>query len=230
MRVLTLEGHTFAGDLIGHDDLVVDLGAHVGSFSRQIADRYGCRILGLEPDPKYFGQIPAIPNSTFLDKAIGVISGPVILNSGRKFCSSVRYRQSNTTEIAVEAICLKDLLDEFHVAAGALLKIDIEGFELEILCAENIESLKRFKQVTVEFHDFLHAEDRPRIRRAIQLMKAHGFMAIEFTCFNYADVLFLNKARLETPLLDWVRLTRFKYTRGITRMLKRMFANRGVTR
>jgi len=230
MRLLTLEGHTFAGDLIGPDDVVVDLGAHVGGFSRQVADRFTCRIIGLDPDPKYFNEIPQIPNATFLNKAIGKTSGRLILNSGRKFCSSVRYRQANTAEIGVDAIGLKQLLDEFNVTVGALLKIDIEGFELEPLCAENIESLKRFTQVTVEFHDFLHPEDRPDIDRAVRLMKAHGFMVIQFSYFNCADVLFLDKRQFDAPALTWARLTCLKYARGIKRRLKKTFGLREVPR
>jgi hypothetical protein len=55
-----------------------------------------------------------------------------------------------------------------------LLKIDIEGFEYDVLeCC--FDASIPIKQVCVEFHDFFPEIPKAKTSGMIRLMKAHGF-------------------------------------------------------
>jgi hypothetical protein len=55
----------------------------------------------------------------------------------------------------VETCSLEDLLYRVHADRVALLKMDIEGSEYEVIAQADSAILRRFERVAVEYHDNL---------------------------------------------------------------------------
>jgi hypothetical protein len=166
------------------------------------------------------------PNVTFFPKAIAGRDGTARLNLGVSQCSSINFVDPQGDE-AVETVSTVTLGGEF-VRLGLewvdLLKLDIEGAEIEVLRTAPSEMLQRIGQITTEFHDFMCREDTPAIREVIDRMRSLGFHALRFSTRTYGDVLFVNGARI--PLAGWQRMAllgRGKLLPGMRRTLARRF-------
>jgi FkbM family methyltransferase len=129
----------FPDDLyaIGADDVFVDCGAFDGDTIRAIAQRLNgalCRIFALEPDPQNYAALETYLASLG-DRAASIKALPYAVGRRRetlRFSATGTDMASVTAEgaITVEAVALDELL---AADAPSLIKMDIEGFELEAL-------------------------------------------------------------------------------------------------
>jgi FkbM family methyltransferase len=139
----------FYAQFIRPGDLGFDIGAHVGSRLR-LWSRLGARIVAVEPQPLFvrflrlaYGRRPHI---TLLESALGAEPGeqeiyisrrtPTVTSLSREWITTVRrinafagYEWEGGQMVRVQT------LDELIAAYGepAFCKIDVEGYELEIL-------------------------------------------------------------------------------------------------
>ena len=65
----------------------------------------------------------------------------------------------------VPVIGFHEFLAQHGLKSVDLLKLDIEGAELELLSA--LTSPSNIAQITVEFHDFMFPETHPQVTRTI---------------------------------------------------------------
>lgn len=131
------------------NDQVVDVGAHSGEFGLWFR-QFGSQYLGIEPDPVAFGALERnLPNAALESLAIGAQAGRASFTLATSTGDSSLEEQSGPRiSVAVEK------LDEvvariFPTGKLALLKIEAEGFEPEVLAGAT-ETLKRTKLVTVD--------------------------------------------------------------------------------
>jgi hypothetical protein len=120
----------------------------------------------------------------------------------------------------VPGTTIEDLLARHRVDRAALVKLDVEGAELEILEALEPDTLARIDQLTVEFHDFIDPEQSGAVQAVTARLRAAGFQCLRFSLDN-SDVLFVNRRKpLSVPQRVWI-FARYKYPRGISRRLRR---------
>jgi FkbM family methyltransferase len=217
-----VENHSFLTDNLRPGEVVVDLGVNEGAFTRAILDGWGCHVVGVEPVPALFDSLPHDSRLSFEQKAITNASS-VRLHVNAESCASImdNLAETDADVVDVQGTTLTELLDNHGVDKVALLKVDIEGAELDMFETTAPDVLRRCRQITVEFHDFLDPTLRPRVEAARRRIVAVGFREIRFSRHN-DDVLFLSPDfGLSSARALWLR-SAVKYWRGIGRITRRI--------
>lgn len=216
-------GHTFCTTfLVGPRPTVVDCGANRGEFARFCAEAFGARVVAFEADPELAGPANPGPLVTFVNKAVAGVAGTIEVRQSAGTCSSIRFHETGFTGRAlVEATTLADIMQAHDLEHVDLLKLDIEGAELDVFERAARDTLGRCTQITCEFHDFLSREDIPRIRRIMQTMSA-DFHVVSISLFTYGDVLFVNRDRTRGWRFIRAQLLVHKYVEGLRRTVRRL--------
>ncbi len=221
---------------LGEEALVIDAGANIGEFAAEIRRRTGARVVALEPVPELRARIEPAANLTILDGAL-VGEDETANREVEIHLSNNPQAHSSDPEIArrfgargairVRAWTLPALLAALDVARVDLLKLDIEGAELEVLETASGSTLGQIEQITVEFHDFLGGPDTAaRVRAIRKRLAGFGFRALVLSApwGHHADVLFLGprveisrRARRSQALLCGIALP----LRGFIHRLRR---------
>ncbi len=149
--------------------VVLDVGAHRGTFARRISETYGCTVYAFEPVREFHDELRSLEleKVQLFDFGIGAtdrIETISVLGDG----SSI-FREGEARE-RIRIRSLERVLDELKLPYVDLLKLNVEGCEYEIL--EQIldrDLADRFEHIQVQFHAFAPAaeERRDAIRRRL---------------------------------------------------------------
>jgi FkbM family methyltransferase len=148
-------------------DVVVDLGANLGHFTLPLAAR-GCRVVAVEALYRNFALLAAaLVRNRFASVTpvhCAVWSEPAVLRiNGHSAWGRVH---SGPEGFDVPALTLDDIAFLYDVRDVKLLKIDIEGSEIECLKgAPRFFSVHRDLFVIVELNEFINAPGNRRVRR-----------------------------------------------------------------
>ena len=104
--------------------------------------------------------------------------------------------------IEVQAISLPDLLSLIGCQRVDLIKIDIEGAEIDVLAACPDEVLKNIAQISVEFHDFCHITDLSDVKRTLQRLRRLGFFSVRMSRVGHQDTWLINRRLLHISDLE----------------------------
>jgi FkbM family methyltransferase len=146
-----------------YDPIIIDCGANIGLstifFKRKFPK---AKVIAIEADPDIFEMLRKntsqfdLQNLTLLNKAVWVVDGNVFFNAsgglgGR--IENTKNKKSNSIELSVQSIRLKSLLDSIIKNGDCidLLKIDIEGAEIEVI-KDCEECLSHVDKIFVEYH------------------------------------------------------------------------------
>lgn len=204
--------------------VVFDCGANRGDFSEWAAKRFNATVYAFEADPKIACNLPAGDRVKAFNVAIAGRDGSAILRRALQQCSSTVFNlQAIATDtLPITTRDLSSICKEHNIARVNLLKLDIEGAELDVLEEATPELLASVDQITCEFHDFLDSSHRPRIRALLSRMKRSGFLVMSMSYWTYGDVLMLNKAVVNCGLPVRIRILAHKYASGIRRLVCRI--------
>ncbi|RIK78039.1 MAG: hypothetical protein DCC67_11990 [Planctomycetota bacterium] len=221
MRIANYLNHTILLDpLLGPKPVVLDCGSNEGEFAAWAHREFGARVYGYEPDSRLYAELERKqhPDVTFFCKAIAGKKGTAQFHLRASKCSSLHYGEpgGGDTEV-VETATLSDEFARLGLKHVDLLKMDIEGAELDVLQTTPPETLQRINQISVEFHDFIRPDDRPTIRAIIRRLRDFGFTYLPFSTYTYGDVLFVNPRITMTAWQQLGILTRGKLIPGMKR-------------
>lgn len=157
-------------------DCVWDIGANVGFYTRQFLDRVGPsgHVVAIEPVPAHIDELRSLAQAerlTIVAAALGRVEG--------KMSFVVDGQASHLGEapgaLTVRVTLGDSLLDE-GVPAPSVVKIDVEGFEGEVLDGLS-NALRSTRAVVVEMH--IAALTRRGLPaepiRILGLLRAQGF-------------------------------------------------------
>ena len=130
-----------------------DIGANVGIYSVFIAKRYSCNIYAFEPSKKYYSFLKL--NTTFFKKVKAHNFGIGSINKKEKIIlttepgSNYIARNKFDKNIKNSEICeLRTIKKLSKIKTPNLVKIDVEGFEFEIL-NHSIDFFKQNKTILI---------------------------------------------------------------------------------
>ena len=223
-EVARLCDHTYLPDLLDSNSIVVDLGANQGEFAHEMIRRCGCMVYAAEPLSSLHAAIDGSPRLKLFRVALGKQNGnaPLRVYGGR--CASLMGARENDETVNQEEVEVVDL-HTFLVRAGLgrvdLMKVDVEGAELDMFESALESDLRRIGQITIEFHDFIYPKLTPRVEAAKRRLRTLGFWMINFSLDN-TDVLFINRDANAISLLRYGKLKYVtKYLEGAKRRLSR---------
>lgn len=170
--------------------IVVDVGANRGQFSLAVRHLHaGARIIAFEPLPGpaaiFRGVFAGDENTALRQSAISQVRGIAEMHVSRQMDSSsilpISSRQTSlfpgTEEVAtiqVPAAPLSELLGGDDLGNDGLLKIDVQGFELEVLKSA-VPVLAFFRHVYVEASFVTLYDGQALAYQVIDFLHAHGF-------------------------------------------------------
>ena len=222
-----IQGHTFFLPALGPDSIVLDLGASCGEFALEMQAMTCCDCYCAEASPSAFQVLEQHKTIETVLVAITGVDGPTSVYVGG--CEGDKYWVmtqagvvDNKSAQDVPGVTLKSFMAKCGIETADLIKVDIEGAELNMFEACSDELLSRVGQFSVEFHDFIDPSMLPRVQAIIQRLERFGFEAIVMTRNAHGGVLFFNRALLGIGAWDLFYMRSVeKYRRGLKRMFSR---------
>ena len=163
------------------------------SFEEDLCKEFGCNVFLFDPSETGIKTMKnLVKNEKLLFFPVGLaqfdgislFALPKIQEEG-----SYTYLQSNenveTCQFPVRAV--SSLAKQFNHSSLDLLKLDIEGFEYEVL-HDVLNSEIEIKQICVEFHHFFEGIPKAKTRELINLMKSHGYRIIHKRRLDYTFI------------------------------------------
>jgi FkbM family methyltransferase len=183
--------HTFIKSIFRKHPVILDLGGNRGEFAGEMIARYGATMHVYEPLPELFESIAANANLQKFEEAIVAKAGPVTLVKPDDRCATIHEGAPEGDAFTVKGVTFKTALDRVGGEVD-LVKMDIEGAEIDLLEQIPASDMRRIRQMTVEFHDFLYPELTPRVEAIKRRIDSMGFYVIPFSRTN-GDVLFVRR-------------------------------------
>ncbi len=163
-------------------DIVVDIGAHIGSFTSFAATQASeGRVFAFEPLPANFKllqrniHLNKLTNAKIEQKAIAAKKGTSVLHlyEGPHTGSSSLYRRNSDRTISIETTTLPLFMKENRLDHIDLLKLDCEGAEYEILFSLPRVTLRKISRITMEYHDAINEH---RHSELVAFLQQKGFL------------------------------------------------------
>jgi FkbM family methyltransferase len=149
--------HEYASPYSIEPRIIIDAGANIGAASLYFAQRYPqARIIAVEPDPSNYDLLvkncAAYSNVTTVQAALWFENTTVnfLEPDAEKWAMAVG--SSNDDCGTVKAVTVPELIKTYGLDRVDLLKIDIEGAELELF-SNDPSWLDRVEYMAVELHD-----------------------------------------------------------------------------
>lgn len=215
-----MEGHTFAGNWLNSRSVVLDCGMNLGKFARRISARYGCRVIGIEANPALVRQNVAAGLECH-NYALSGHNGSVKfrVNESHPMNSAIVGSDAVGDDvIEVQSIRLEDFIRAQGIEQIDVMKLDIEGAEIDVIKDTPAEIVQDIPQICAEYHVFLDRTQKAAAEECTSKLRNMGFTDFDFS-MNLGNVLFLNRRHRVPDLLDKANFTWMKYSSGIRRMI-----------
>ncbi len=179
----------FIYDFLKCGDTLIDVGANIGCVTAagSLAVGDSGQVFSVEPHPQTFlhlqktAEINHCRNVTCLNVALGAEAGVVRFTDEKRKDDNNRVSLDSSDGMQVPCMTLASLIEEHRIAHIAMLKIDVEGFEMQVLRgAESI--LNRVDCLYVEVLEHTLRKFGSSASELIGLLRSHGF-----SCFHFKD-------------------------------------------
>ena len=140
------------------DRVVIDIGANIADSSIYFAMRGAKKVIALEPFPKNFEVAQKnITLNGFTDKiellnagCCGGQSKDMVLDASANGVGCQSMQSSLGSNI--HFYTLRELISKYNIDSPAVLKIDCEGCEYDIILSNDKTMLDKFSHIQVEYH------------------------------------------------------------------------------
>ncbi len=176
---------------LNEDSIVLSFGLGTDiSFDLAVITAFGCRVIGFDPTPRSIDWLSrqTLPQK-FQFHQIGIAATddeaeffPPADGEHVSFSSQPSAGTASLMPIKAPVRRLSTLLDELEIPRVDVLKMDIEGFEYDVI-EDILAGTVRPRQLLIEFHHTMYGIGRDKTERAFQQLKAWGY-----DCFYVSDV------------------------------------------
>ena len=152
-------------------DIVLDVGANIGLFT--VLSENAKKIICVEPLKQAIPILKKNISDNGLDKKTEIINaavgkkGKLIIEADKKLNLSRIVNEKNENTYDIQSFELKDLVKKYN---SNLLRMDVEGYEYEIL---NKKIPKEINKISIEFHTGLLKDKK--VNELISYFEKEGF-------------------------------------------------------
>lgn len=163
----------------GADDVVIDVGAHIGTFTLLVAPRVG-RVYAIEAAEEAYDYLRVncllndLDNVEPVHVALGGESGTTLLYHDSANWGHTIMRRSSGQAESVAVQTLGDFLDEHRIVRCTFLRMNCEGAEFPILLASPPERLEKIETMLVLYHCDLARGYAPE--QLVEHLRSAGFV------------------------------------------------------
>ena len=211
VKLSIIETHTLNANWITKGSTVLDLGANHGAFSSYLSRHFNCNCYLVEANATLVNELKQNANFNVLHAAATGKTGPVTFNVAESDDASAINSDYNllfTSSATVDGFNYAGLLNKFNIQTVDVLKIDIEGAEIDFIEAMSDQELLAIKQITIEFHDQHPYYPYALTERTINRLVALGFSNMSMI-HNTLDILLANNKLCKFVMLEKLRLNFF---------------------
>jgi len=178
-------------------ETVIDVGAAYGQFSLQCYNIFpDAKYILVEPLEEYKPSLEkvsqSIPNAEFFLAAAAAEPGEIMINVHPDLVGSSIYLEDEDSNVngvprAVPVITLDRFIKDGKMRAPFLIKIDVQGAELDVLLgAEQILRATEFIILEVSLFEFF--KGRPQLHDIVAFMKSKRFVAYDIFGLQYRSL------------------------------------------
>lgn len=188
-------GHTLLPYGRGSKPVIVDCGAHKGEFAWSITADREAVCYSIEANPHLFQQLRLPPNARAFNFAVSGADGwaDFRISSNPEASRLTEGDNAAGSAVSVRSTTLDSFFSEEGVGDVDVLKLDIEGAEVEVLASLSKNRLNRIAQISVEYHDFCGFVSPAAVDRSVERLRNSGFDYFRFSYSTRGDVLFVNR-------------------------------------
>jgi FkbM family methyltransferase len=174
-------------------NIIVDIGCNNGlSIVNFHTDFPECKIIGIEPDPVNYQftliNSKDLKNVEVLNSALWHENTKLHLKDNGKGEYAFSLVTNGKIYSEVDTITMTDLMDIYNLNHIDLLKIDIEGAELDIFSKGSLDWISKVNCIVIELHDWIQPGCSEAFFKAIYPFKFSVDKQGEcFTVFFYHD-------------------------------------------
>lgn len=177
----------FVVEYLSAGDVLVDVGANIGCVTAAGSVTVGPRgkVIAIEAHPRTFAclqktvAINRADNVTCLNVALGATEGTVCFTDERRKDDNNRVIPGGSSGLEVPCLPLTTVVQSHGIDRISLLKIDVEGFEMQVLRgAESI--LARTDCICIELLDHTLRKFGSSADQVKAYLRAQGFQLFRF--------------------------------------------------
>lgn len=177
---------------INKNDVVFDIGTHIGSFSLFAAKHASeGKVFSFEPLPINFEMfkknisLNKIKNITPINAAVSFKSGSqkLFLYEGTHTGSSSLYVRNSDKFVKIKTVTLANMFKKYNIKRVNFMKIDCEGAEYDILFNLPKDIFNKIDKISMEYHDHINEHRHPEL---MKFFKDNNWKAILDGEFIYA--------------------------------------------
>jgi len=173
------------------------------SFDRMMIEQHDCQLFAFDPTPKSIQWVKnqQLPQEFHfqeygLASETGMAEFNLPANDQYVSGSLVSHQKVDATKkVSVPMKSFVDIVNELNHNKIDVLKMDIEGSEFDVI-ETILNSDVIIDQFLIEFHERFFEDGRQRLKRALKLMKLHGYKVFGVS-ETYEEVSFIHQRCLK---------------------------------
>jgi FkbM family methyltransferase len=160
-------------------NVVIDVGANVGMFSKYIRIKGAKKLICYEPNVKAYNQLKENLKDEcdikIYNLAISYTNGKIKLYTDDNNTLISTGCNKTDTFYEVECATINDIFAKNNIDFIDLLKVDIEGMEFELFEHCDRLTFDKIKTVLIEYHDFHFEDGLQKVSQLRNILEKNGF-------------------------------------------------------
>ncbi|MCB0703332.1 MAG: FkbM family methyltransferase [Candidatus Kapaibacterium sp.] len=165
---------------------IIDAGANIGAFTINAnRSKKDCNFILVEPEEKNIIDLKKnldankVENYVVVKKGIWSKEGKMSFFTSNRAGEHSLVANDNSNEVTIDVTKLESIFEENKISDSVLIKMDIEGAELEVITS-SIEFLKNRKNTTLLIEALHFVEGKETYKTLIPLLKENGFDILDW--------------------------------------------------